>query len=73
MTAVATVARSPDEANATAVTLGGLPAAAPWTTNRTSLNLPANRTQTLSQADGAQVYVQQVGDRYNVVVQGAVE
>jgi RHS repeat-associated protein len=30
----------------------------------------ANPTQTLSQADGAQVYVQQVGDRYNVVVQG---
>jgi len=30
----------------------------------------ANPSQTLSQADGAQVYVQQVGDRYNAVVQG---
>ena len=42
MTAVATVARSPDEANARVVTLGGLPATAPWTMNRTSLNLPAS-------------------------------
>jgi hypothetical protein len=30
----------------------------------------ANPTQTYSQGDGAQVFVQQVGDRYNVVVQG---
>jgi Pretoxin HINT domain len=30
----------------------------------------ANSTQTFTQADGAQVFVQQVGDRYNVVVQG---
>jgi hypothetical protein len=30
----------------------------------------ANPTQTYTQPDGAQVYVQQVGDRYNVVVQG---
>ena len=30
----------------------------------------ANPTQTFTQADGAQVFVQQVGDRYNVVVQG---
>jgi RHS repeat-associated protein len=30
----------------------------------------ANPTQTLSQADGAQVFVQQAGERYNVVVQG---
>jgi RHS repeat-associated protein len=30
----------------------------------------ANPTETFTQADGAQVYVQQVGDRYNVVVEG---
>jgi hypothetical protein len=30
----------------------------------------ANPTETYTQPDGAQVYVQQVGDRYNVVVQG---
>jgi hypothetical protein len=30
----------------------------------------ANPTETYTQVDGAQVYVQQVGDRYNVVVQG---
>jgi len=30
----------------------------------------ANPSETYTQPDGAQVYVQQVGDRYNVVVQG---
>jgi acetyl-CoA acetyltransferase len=42
VTADATVARSPRVANAMAVTFGGLPAAAPATTNRTELNLLAS-------------------------------
>lgn len=42
VTAAATAARSPVVVNARAVTLGGRPAAAPWTTNRTLLNLPAS-------------------------------
>ncbi|MGO9559433.1 MAG: hypothetical protein ACLPYW_10135 [Acidimicrobiales bacterium] len=33
-------------------------------------NVIANFTQEFTQGDGADVYVQQVGDRYNVVVQG---